>query len=379
MGVSTFLLFIFSLSLSFSASANSSFCAQSFNVYGPAYASQVQNRLNRLVTEITKDPCDFIQLQELWKESHYIPFRNSLEKENYSFIRADELRSDGLIIGLTSAIDGEIRDRKSAIFAVNNVDGIMDGIRNAAGVQKGYTFISAATNNSPFVTLINFHTHPDNESIRLAQVTQLIQDLLASPNYLENPIVLTADLNATPKGTELALLMNLLALRDSYIEANSSYGNICTYCANNPLSWSRENRVIDYVLVGNSANHRLKTLTSEINLKGPSLKEPLSDHYGVRSQIAFETQSEQEYSDNHPTYKQRLAHAIESIDRALKPLGKENARGFREAAQLLRNWKTEFQSGRPNRGFDRLFRNPGPKSGFEVIRFSDDLEGWGFH
>lgn len=370
-------LFLF-LSTSVIAQAQQSFCAQTFNVYGPAYASQVQNRLNRLAVELTKDRCDFIQLQELWRESHYLPFRNELEKENYGLVRADELRGDKSIIGLTSVIDGEVRNRQSSIFLVNNLDGIMDGIRNAAGVQKGYTFIEAATDQSPFVTLINLHTHPDNEAIRLAQVTQLVKDLLASPHFLRNPIVLSADLNATPTATEVPLLMSLLVLRDSYLEANSSYGNICTYCANNPLSWSRENRVIDYVLVGNSLDHKLKTLTSQINLKGPTPRDPLSDHYGVRSQISFETQGESEYGDTHPIYKERMIRAVESIEKALKPLSKETGLGFREAAQLLKTWRDEFKAGRPNPEFDRIFRTPGPAPKFRAIRFFEDGKTWGF-
>lgn len=365
--ISTFVLLFSSYTLAFELQSGlspvedfkaQSFCAQTFNVYGPAYASGVQNRLDRLVKELASDPCDIIQFQELWRENNYNPFRDELERAQYTTVRADEIRGDRSIIGLASALKGQINDKKSALFAVNNEDGVMDGIRNAAGVQKGYTFITASVKNSSVMTLVNLHTHPSSEAIRVAQVAQLVNDLIGTPEMLNKAIVLMGDLNATPDSTELALLTSLLNLRDSYIEANTSYGQVCTYCANNPLSWSRENRVIDFVLISNSLNHKLKTTSSIVNLKGPSLKQPLSDHYGVRSEISFSAQTERELSPESPLVKARTQKAIESLNRAVQSLSKETGRGFREAAFMLRTWRDELNAGKPNPVFERIFRTP---------------------
>ncbi len=337
--------------------AAATFCAQTFNVYAPAYASGIESRLSRLAQEVKAEPCDVIQFQEFWRDGDYAKFKQSMKGSSYVLIRADDLRNDNVIIGLSSAIQGKISQAQSSVFRVNNEGGILDGIRNLAGVQKGFTLLKVEIANTPSLLLLNLHTHPDKESIRLAQVTQLVQDIVSHPEILDSPIVLTGDLNATPDSPELALVKDLLLLRDSFVEANSSYGGVCTYCKDNPLSWDNKDRVIDFVLIGNSLSHKLTSKTSVINLKG-SKPAPLSDHFGVRSQLAWTLQAERELNIMDPLILSRVQKARQSLSRAIKVLNSNSAAGFREAAKILKQWDSEFASGRLNPGFEKIFRTP---------------------
>lgn len=334
-----------------------SFCAQTFNVYAPAYASNVSGRLSRLAQEIQTESCDVVQFQELWRDNDYAAFKGNLRSSRYKLIRADELRNDKFIIGLATAFDGNILNEKSAIFQVNNEGGVLDGIRNAAGVQKGYTFLTVENGNTPKLLLINLHTHPDKEGIRLAQMTQLIKELVAQPSLLENPVVLMADLNAQPDSSEIGLLKALLQLRDSYLEANRTYGSLCTYCANNPLSWDRKNRVIDFVLIKNGPDVELQSRSSEINLKGQP-NAPLSDHYGVRSQINWNKQTKPELTLLDPIVQARAKNAVAALNRAIQALSNSTSKGLREASQTLRTWQSQFSSGKYEPVFERILRTP---------------------
>jgi hypothetical protein len=284
------------------------FCVQSFNVYGPAYASGVSYRLSRLAEEIVKEPCAATQFQEFWRDGQYQTFKEEVSAARLAMVRADEYRSDGSMTGLASAFAGHVISARSALFSVNNEGGVLDWFRDLSGVQKGYSALEVKLDNGPTALFLNLHDHPTEESIRVAQVAELAEAVLADPSAQKQPVILTGDLNATPEGPELAILRDILLLRDSYVEANGAYGSVCTYCGDNPLSWSSEDRVIDFVLVRNSPALELVSAGSEINLKGDKY-DPLSDHFGVKTDFRWQSREARLLSPNDAVVKARMKNA----------------------------------------------------------------------
>ena len=252
-------LFLFS-ALSAQAASSGDFCVQTFNVYATAYAGKKAERLSRLADELTNQPCDSIQFQELWQAADYRRFSTDFARAQMKLVQADSLRTDKAMIGLVSAFHGEVGRAYSEIYRINNEDGVLDWFRGLTGVQKGLSALEAKLESGPSVLFVNTHTHPTNEAIRAAQMVQLIDaTLIRSPGAADLPVVFTADLNATPDSLELALLRNVLLLRDAYLETHdNTYGDLCTYCESNPLSWGGGNRVIDFTLFRSSPTVTLR-------------------------------------------------------------------------------------------------------------------------
>ena len=310
-------LFLFLLSVPSIAQAQSGqFCLQTFNVYATAYASGVSQRLSNLATALTREPCGAIQFQEFWRESDYRAFLTEFGRSQMQLVRADEIRRDSKIIGLSSAFRGEVKKSYSEIFTINNEDGMLDWFRNLTGVQKGITAIEAKIENGPQALFLNTHTHPTSEAIRTAQMLQLVDfALLRAEKAAELPLLMTGDLNAVPGSMEMALLQNVLLLKDAYLENHGSYGKVCTYCANNPLSWLSEDRVFDFVLYRSAPGLELKPASTEINLRG-SAESPLSDHFGVRSILGFTERAPTLLAADSGVVRARVTLAIQTLERA---------------------------------------------------------------
>lgn len=285
--------FFFCLCFSLTAFAtdNASLCVQTFNTYGPAYARHKKERTEALAASLHADnpPCDILQFQELWRESYFDRLKSSLDSLRYLALFNDSYRNDGYSTGLASFFQGSVAKIKSLRYEVNNESGLLDLFRGLLKVAKGFTLIEAKIDSAPeTILLINTHTHPTETSIRLAQMLQLVKATITEAPAGE-PIIFTADLNSTPDSPEMALLKNLLLLQDSYLELHGTYAGICTYCEKNPLSWSSEDRVIDYVLYRNRGVMKLLPISSEVNLQNYQGL-ILSDHYGVRTHFRSEIQ-----------------------------------------------------------------------------------------
>ncbi|RYZ99299.1 MAG: hypothetical protein EOP11_19645, partial [Proteobacteria bacterium] len=298
--------------------AEGAFCLQTFNVYGPAYASDTKWRIGQAAKAIARDGCEIVQLQELWQKNQFAILENKLSPSGWAGLWADPLRGDQALIGLGTFVKGSISQARSALYRANNGDGLLDRVRGLSGVQKGYTLIEASAAGSPAFLLINTHTHPTHEPTRLVQLLQLTEAIYEDPAAGETPLLFTADINATPKSLEYAILRDLLLLRDGYAEANGGYGEECTYCAKNRYSWSREDRVIDFTLHRSGPRAKLHARNSGINLRGQG--NPLSDHFGVRTEIEWEDRADEglDASDDILTSRKRAAEdTLEAVLRAL--------------------------------------------------------------
>lgn len=333
------------------------FCVQTFNVYGTAYASGRAGRVERIGAELARDPCDAVQLQELWRTDDFRSVRDALQPARQAVLYADDLRGDGSLTGLASAFSGHVLGSRSELFRVNNEKGMLDWFRDEIGVQKGLTAFEVRLDRSPETLFLNLHTHPGSQSVRLAQLLQLIDlALLRSPRAALLPLVLTGDLNATPGSLELDLLRDVLLLRDGYVETHGgSYGTACTYCARNPLSWLGEDRIFDFTLFRSSPDVGLSAGESSVNLAGPSPDEPLSDHYGVRTQLDWQVRAPDLLPPEDPLVAERLRLALDAIRRAREILLDDESPAVREATVLADGLEGAL-SGELPVPLSRLFR-----------------------
>jgi len=229
-------------------------------------------------------------------------------------------------------------------------------VRGLSGVQKGFTVISAEGPNAPALFLVNAHTHPTDEPTRIAQMLQLVATLYSHPTYGERPVLFTADLNATPKGPEYAILRDLLLFRDAYAEAHGGYGKECTYCANNPYSWSREDRVIDYTLYRPGPKQSLRAASSKINLTGEG--QPYSDHFGVRTELAWEERTDEPLALDSLAFETRRQAALNTLAELRGKLAGETNPAIVEAARWAADFSDRLANGRLTTPEAKVFLTP---------------------
>lgn len=348
--------FFFFLFLAPLSAAAESFCLQTFNVYGPAYASGTTGRLTRLAADLAQEKCEIVQLQELWKESQYEILDRALAPAGWESRRADALpEARRTIIGLGTFARYPIAAARRELFKVNNGDGLFDRVRGLSGVQKGFTVITVDQSGAA-LTLVNAHTHPTDVPTRLAQMIQLAASLYADPALAEQPLLFTADLNATPASLEYAVLRDILLLRDGYAEAHGGYGKECTYCADNPYSWSRENRVIDFTLFRDGPAYALRANASAINLTGYG--RPLSDHYGVRTDLAGEARADGPLAPESERAQARRAAALATAEKVIQILRKSGDQRMNEARAWAEGFAGRLRAGNLLPAEARVFLTP---------------------
>lgn len=266
----------------------SAFCVQSYNAYGPAYARNTIHRTQMMVSRLKKmDSCEVLQFQEVWSSDQAQIFLDQMPP--FQKTSAPNLK---LRLGLMGFYQGESLGSFTHVFPLNNDGGLLDGVREAFSVMKGFQVESISLEKSNDrsdkifskepIYFINTHLHPSSVGVRLAQLLELYQWRL---HHLNQKLVLTGDFNFETGSLERRIVMGLLGLRDSAYEVWGSYSSgFCTYCEENPLRWMSGNHVFDYVFYSNFGGNeelKLSPRKGEVNFKADD-GEFLSDHYGLR-------------------------------------------------------------------------------------------------
>ncbi len=261
----------------------SPFCVQTFNAYGPAYAKDVGGRTQRLAEIISSEnpACDLIQFQELWTDGQLKILERGLQGRQVlpARILAPKKEKVGLV-SVSPGAWGLSQPSSLHLYEVNNEGGILDRIRRTFKVEKGFHQNNFSTPEGFSIQTLNTHTHPTDQAVRLAQVLELVEWGWENFDF-HRPLLVTGDFNATPDSLEIRLLTKLLGLTDSYGEMNGGYrDNECTICRRNPIGWTFDDRVVDYVFYRPGADLALRPVRSEMNW---DLADPLSDHKGIRT------------------------------------------------------------------------------------------------
>lgn len=260
-----------------------SFCVQNFNAYGPAYAPRILSRTDQFTRKLQTDACDLIHLQEAWMSPQINKIQDIL-KWDYKISAPNLLER----VGVMSLYKGQGYDFETHGFGVNNQGGVLDGARDRLDVKKAFhVFVWRPTGVPEEIYAINTHLHPSSSSIRLTQVLDILRWRL---DHLDRKVILTGDFNASPESLEMRVFKQALAFRDGVEDFWGTYPEgFCTYCRENRLSWSRQDKILDYVLLSNFPHQGQSSLVVEdalVNLKGAEGK-PLSDHYGIRLQLKW--------------------------------------------------------------------------------------------
>ncbi|QDK46000.1 hypothetical protein DOM22_12975 [Bdellovibrio sp. ZAP7] len=261
------------------------FCMQNFNAYGPLYAPNTTERMDWIGSLLQAAPrCGVIQLQEVWNDSNIDQIENAL-KYNYAISSPNRDNK----IGVMSMFDGEIKGTWTYQFNINNLGGLLDEVRETFGVKKAFHVVQARLPEmGEDFYFVNAHLHPTSSAIRITQILDILNWRLQNPNL---KMLMSGDFNADENSFERQLMMAVMGLHDSYQETlGGAYPKgYCTYCANNPYSWLPGDHILDYIFVSNTggADTRIKATAGEINMRGP-LRDPLSDHYGLRVQFNLE-------------------------------------------------------------------------------------------
>ncbi|MGE5086692.1 MAG: hypothetical protein ACM3MG_10355 [Bacillota bacterium] len=326
------------------------FCMQTYNAYGPLYAPATEERMSWIGALLTGMPrCSVIQLQEVWNKSNIDQIESSV-RDQYFISSPNRLQR----IGVMSLFDSEIKSTETNTFKVNSEGSLLDTIRKALDVKKAFHVVRTGlyAMNEDFY-FINAHLHPNSQAVRLTQILDILEWRLRHQDF---KVLMSGDFNADETSFEREFMMGTMGLHDSLQE---SFGGrypdkLCTYCANNPHSWRLDNHVLDYIFVSNvgGAETHLKVQSGEINMRGP-LREPLSDHYGVRVYFTLELgqnllmQAQQEI--------QRSA-IIAILDRAALVLSTQKAPEFSPYAQKVKALKQQLleKQGEFNAYFERF-------------------------
>lgn len=324
-------------------------CVQTFNAYGPAYARNLYGRTVGLIESMQSDPCDVLQLQEAWQPRHYDQLAEGLS--GMHGLRPDAIRGDRLKTGLASFSSRNITSVANKVFSVNNVGGFLDWIRGIGRVEKGFSAALAEAGETS-VLLLNTHTHPQLDTVRLSQFLELTEYVLTVAP-LTQPLVLTGDFNATPASLEYALLRDLLLLKDAYAETSGYADDTCTYCERNPLGWGGGDRVIDFVLYRTLGTNSLKAERARINLE--SWEDlTLSDHYGVRAYFDLAPAAEAKVDES--VYQSRLTAARATLDSARKALEESGFEHYRPHLEFVARLAKELEAPAAGSRLENYFR-----------------------
>ena len=268
--------------------------------------------------ELFKSPCEIVQLQEVWTESHHdmvlkaiqgsLPF---LSAARFDYFQSPSEGQSGLAIFTSEGLSNQEFEKFTA-----NEDGLFDEIRGMLGVIKGIGSSAISLRQDPTrkLQMLNVHLHPSSTPVRIAQVTQLLEKI-ETMLPMQVPLILSGDFNFKPDSIEYSLLRDVANLTDSYLAIHKEYASsACTYCPENPNHWEGVTGVIDYIFIGKSQKAIATPTSTSINLLGANGQSP-SDHYGVRTYLQISESPASTLSDSE--FQNRRIKAIRALDQAI--------------------------------------------------------------
>lgn len=286
-GLRFLLSFLLSLIAYLPATSQAGFCVQNFNLYGPLYATDVELRTYLTAKELLQksEPCQIIHFQEVWNDSH-IEYVETLFAKKYQISAPNKKYR----IGLMSLYSNIPQSPQTYSFRVNNEGGILDSIRDMAGIHKAFHVNLVPTDEEP-VLFLNTHLHPTSSAVRITQILDIYN---WRQKNLQHKLIMTGDFNSAPGSIEYRLLQALGFVDGVRQGLGGTYPkNFCTYCSWNPRSWKFSDEVIDYIWISNKGGdlkRQLSVIRADRNLMG-SPDFTFSDHFGVRTYIEWENAS----------------------------------------------------------------------------------------
>lgn len=314
------------------------FCLQNFNAYGPIYASNVEERSERIAGFFQASPtCEAVHLQEVWNDSQINIFEKYLQRQ-YNISSPNRKAK----IGLMSFFMGDIKGTETHDFRVNNEGGVLDTIRTALNVKKSFhivrTHFYGVDEDFYFV---NTHLHPTSPAVRITQILDLVQWRLQRQ---EAKLLLSGDFNADVGSLERKLVMLSLGVRDSMEDylGGSYHPGYCTYCTGNPLGWMLSDHTFDYIFFSNigGADTTLQVNEGQVNMRGTP-RRPWSDHFGVRVDFSVVPGKEPLRGKALEVRRGRALEVLETVRGLLKSQKRPEFKPYAELVQEMTRQLTE--------------------------------------
>jgi len=130
-------------------------------------------------------------------------------------------------------------------------------------------------NQNEKIYVINVHLSPfgDRKHERVEQLNFIIKKI--QNRFSDKPVVLTGDFN---QEEDKEFFAPLKEIGFSYSAPKEIYG--CTFCNDNPYSDGNWNSKLDYIFYQ-------KRFLKLINVRKTFVGNPISDHYGIRSEFTL--------------------------------------------------------------------------------------------
>jgi hypothetical protein len=307
------------------------FCLQTFQLYSPLLDWKPEKRLKWLESDVLGSPCQATFFQSLWQKKDFDELLGALAAGGEAVVFADTYRADAYASGLVSAFNGSLVFAESQLFSAN-LNGLpRDLLSHLRGEESGFTVTEAQLGDSPAAYFVNFATHPTDSGIRLAQIAQLVDHLLQLPQAASLPLFVSGTLHAGADSLELALLKDLLRLRDSYGEVHTSGAVDCGDCG-----------FSDFLLFRSSPDFALDARSADLNLQGAP-NAPLS----LKSTLHWTLRQPDFLLESDPQFQQLITKAETTLDRAIATLEKDGRPALAKGLELLKTWRKRFELGLP--------------------------------
>ncbi len=272
----------------------------SYNVWGVPFAGKnARKRIPEIGQRLAPQTIDVVTVQEAF-EGCFVPNepRTLLQNSGYAYFakgpapRGLRCVSSGLLILSKHPI------LESATLVYDHCVG------TDCFARKGALYVKLSVPGLGEVDVYTTHTNAgtSNKSAakRQTQIEQLIRFVDEHSGDGLRPVILTGDLNATPKSVEITRLTSALELRDSHQEFVDHHpvsdierdGFTSDPRRNgNQRDPDGEGRRIDYVFFREpqgAGSTALTTLRSSLSFVEPGYRDlALSDHFGVLSELGY--------------------------------------------------------------------------------------------
>ena len=294
-----FMAFLFVLS---PARADDSISIQTLNAYLPFYAENQIQRKSSILEFIERDNSDINFFQEVLSKRYCQNMENLSQSIGLSSISYDALVKHKRQSGLVTIVRGNVHEKEIHFFSSGNNfygDSFYDMAYDALSINKGFgaAYITHPKfPDTPF-WIVNIHLHHFSQEIRLLQLIHFLKWFL-NKDFSQDPVIFAGDFNFEPNSLEFKIVQHIFGFQEPQSYLGLDYK--CTLCPENNFSigyslssllFMDYGKTVDYIFFKSSPY--VKLIPKKIDVFPTKYKgDFLSDHYGLKAEIAFNRNSE---------------------------------------------------------------------------------------
>ena len=324
---------------------NDSISIQNLNVYDPFYAESRRLRELSVLEFLKKDKGDINFFQEVWSEHYYKNMEKVSQSIGMNSIGYDALVENEKHSGLVTIVKGTVHKKEIHFFPLVRRDPY-DLVYGILDINKGFG-IAHITHpkfpNTPFWA-VNIHLHHLNQDVRLLQLVHYLKWFL-NKTTLQDPIILAGDFNFEPDSLEFEMIQYMFRFEEPQIYLGLNYS--CTICEENKfyIGYGLSKfflmdyeKITDYVFFKSSP--RAAVVVKAFNVFPKKYNGVfISDHYGLRVDIAFRDNQEAQKLISEEEFEKRIQKFSETLNKVQSKLD----RSFSSEHQFLNSLRSELE------------------------------------